>query len=45
MCAMCRQEFSSDLLENPTLLHPIDPTLDQGFEDGHQWYYEGRNGM
>lgn len=43
-CAMCRKEFSIDLLENPTLLHPIDYSSEQGFEDGQQWFYEGRNG-
>lgn len=45
MCAMCRHEFPDDLIENPTLLRPIESSLDAGFEDGHQWFYEGRNGM
>lgn len=44
MCAMCRREFPQDLIENPHLLRPVESTHDAGFEDGHQWFYEGRNG-
>ncbi|XP_066998166.1 E3 ubiquitin-protein ligase rnf146 [Anabrus simplex] len=44
-CAMCRQEIPSDYLEKPQL---VDTSLfekeNSGFDDGYQWFYEGRNG-
>ncbi|GLH03589.1 uncharacterized protein GBIM_09463 [Gryllus bimaculatus] len=44
-CAMCRQEIPSDFLEKPQLLEQnISEKESQGFEDGYQWFYEGRNG-
>lgn len=44
MCAMCRQQFPVSILENPRLLRPLEESSESGFEDGYQWYYEGRNG-
>lgn len=44
-CAMCRQEIPSDFLEKPQLLEQnISEKESQGFDDGYQWFYEGRNG-
>lgn len=44
MCAMCRRAFPEDYVDHPSLLRPIESTPDTGFEDGQQWFYEGRNG-
>ena len=43
-CALCRQEIPIDFLNNPSLVRRQDLRKDTGFEDGFQWYYEGRNG-
>ncbi|XP_063235262.1 E3 ubiquitin-protein ligase rnf146-like isoform X2 [Bacillus rossius redtenbacheri] len=44
-CAMCRQEIPSDYLERPQLLEQAAGGKEApGFDDGHQWFYEGRNG-
>ncbi|XP_067139546.1 E3 ubiquitin-protein ligase RNF146-like [Centruroides vittatus] len=43
-CAMCRQEIPTDFLDNPTLLSTNNSEPVLTFEDGHQWFYEGRNG-
>lgn len=41
-CAMCRQEIPRDFIEQPKLLKT--PEASESFEDGYQWFYEGRNG-
>lgn len=41
---MCRRVFPDDFIENPSLLRPVESALDAGYEDGQQWFYEGRNG-
>lgn len=43
-CAMCRQEIPDDFLDHPLLVHKDDLSHSVAFEDGQQWYYEGRNG-
>lgn len=45
-CAMCRQEIAPDYLDKPDLLDTPNPQVDkeETFEDGYQWFYEGRNG-
>ena len=43
-CAMCRREIPQDYLHNPELLEQLEPETGGGFEDGGQWFYEGRNG-
>ncbi|XP_076340975.1 E3 ubiquitin-protein ligase RNF146-like isoform X1 [Tachypleus tridentatus] len=43
-CAMCRQEIPPSFLETPTLLSVQDLENELVFEDGYQWFYEGRNG-
>uniref|UniRef100_A0A1B6JPI8 E3 ubiquitin-protein ligase n=1 Tax=Homalodisca liturata TaxID=320908 RepID=A0A1B6JPI8_9HEMI len=46
-CAMCRQEISPDYLDRPDLLQAPDSQNEkeaETFEDGYQWFYEGRNG-
>lgn len=39
---MCRQHISVDFDKNPDLLERHDV---EKIDDGHQWYYEGKNGM
>lgn len=41
-CPLCRQHVPVDFNKNPVLLkrQGIDTP-----DDGHQWYYEGKNGM
>jgi len=43
-CAMCRREIPQDYLYNPELLSQLELEAGVGFEDGGQWFYEGRNG-
>jgi E3 ubiquitin-protein ligase RNF146 len=46
-CAMCRREIPPDYLHNPELLSELgvgSGAEAHGFEDGGQWFYEGRNG-
>nr|CAD7587939.1 unnamed protein product [Timema genevievae] len=44
-CAMCRQEIPTDYLEKPQLLEQSNVEKVAGeFDDGYQWFYEGRNG-
>ncbi|PSN43904.1 E3 ubiquitin-protein ligase [Blattella germanica] len=44
-CAMCRHEIPSDYFEKPVLLAQNLVEKDStGFDDGYQWFYEGRNG-
>ncbi|CAH2005086.1 unnamed protein product [Acanthoscelides obtectus] len=43
-CAMCRQEVPMDFLEHPNLLERLTLEDVKVFEDGYQWFYEGRNG-
>lgn len=43
-CAMCRQEIPPDFLDHPHLVRKQDLSETTGFEDGQQWFYEGRNG-
>lgn len=44
-CAMCRQEIPSDYFEKPVLVAQNNLEKDNtGFDDGYQWFYEGRNG-
>uniref|UniRef100_A0A1B6D3I2 E3 ubiquitin-protein ligase n=1 Tax=Clastoptera arizonana TaxID=38151 RepID=A0A1B6D3I2_9HEMI len=44
-CAMCRQEIPSDYLDKPDLVTiPGEVAREETFEDGYQWFYEGRNG-
>lgn len=43
-CAMCRREIPPDYLHNPELLSQLGLETGAGFEDGGQWFYEGRNG-
>ncbi|CAH1129835.1 unnamed protein product [Ceutorhynchus assimilis] len=42
-CAMCRQEIPRDFFEQPHLLQPVE-TVEENFDGGYQWFYEGRNG-
>lgn len=42
---MCRQDIPPDYLEHPELVSHLDLTREEsGYEDGGQWFYEGRNG-
>uniref|UniRef100_T1JPD1 E3 ubiquitin-protein ligase n=1 Tax=Strigamia maritima TaxID=126957 RepID=T1JPD1_STRMM len=41
-CAMCRQEIPPDFLNKPQLIEAENAGT--AFEDGCQWFYEGRNG-
>lgn len=43
-CAMCRQEIPADVLLHPQLLDRTQLEKETSFEDGYQWFYEGRNG-
>jgi E3 ubiquitin-protein ligase RNF146 len=44
-CAMCRQEIPSDYFEKPVLIAQSNTDKDRSeFDDGYQWFYEGRNG-
>ncbi|XP_056634175.1 E3 ubiquitin-protein ligase rnf146-like [Diorhabda sublineata] len=43
-CAMCRQEIPRDFIEQPNLLEPVLLDKTVTFDDGFQWFYEGRNG-
>ncbi|XP_069701639.1 E3 ubiquitin-protein ligase rnf146-like isoform X2 [Periplaneta americana] len=44
-CAMCRQEIPTDYFEKPVLVAQNNSDKDNtGFDDGYQWFYEGRNG-
>ena len=43
-CALCRQEIPVDFLNNPRLLNRDDLLRNVAYEDGQQWFYEGRNG-
>jgi len=42
-CAMCRREIPPDYLYHPDLLSQAEG-LTSGYEDGGQWFYEGRGG-
>lgn len=44
---MCRQEIPADYLEKPDLVTVPGTTEkeEETFEDGYQWFYEGRNGQ
>ena len=43
---MCRQEIPSDYFEKPVLIPQNNLEKDNtGFDDGYQWFYEGRNGQ
>ncbi|XP_018325946.1 uncharacterized protein LOC108737545 isoform X2 [Agrilus planipennis] len=41
-CAMCRQEIPRDFVDRPKLLQSPDNA--ESYDDGYQWFYEGRNG-
>ncbi|KAK9881495.1 hypothetical protein WA026_016378 [Henosepilachna vigintioctopunctata] len=44
-CAMCRQEIPRDFIEQPTLLQSnLNAEQTKTFDEGYQWFYEGRNG-
>jgi hypothetical protein len=44
-CAMCRQEIPTDYFEKPVLVAQNNADKDStAFDDGYQWFYEGRNG-
>ncbi|XP_034238232.1 E3 ubiquitin-protein ligase RNF146 isoform X2 [Thrips palmi] len=43
-CAMCRQDIPLDYLDHPQLLEIPTPAEKEAFEDGYQWFYEGRSG-
>ncbi|XP_046993105.1 E3 ubiquitin-protein ligase rnf146 [Schistocerca americana] len=44
-CAMCRQEIPPDYLEKPQLVEVSGLEKEAvSFDDGYQWFYEGRNG-
>lgn len=43
-CALCRQEVPVDFLNNPTLISENDLEISVSFDEGYQWFYEGRNG-
>ncbi|KAL4236471.1 hypothetical protein ACF0H5_004857 [Mactra antiquata] len=45
-CAMCRQEIPADFFNDPKLLceKEIKEKSLTIFDDGYQWFYEGRNG-
>lgn len=43
-CAMCRAEIPPDYLDHPELISSLDSVQECTFEDGFQWFYEGRNG-
>ncbi|KAK3925808.1 E3 ubiquitin-protein ligase RNF146 [Frankliniella fusca] len=43
-CAMCRQDIPLDYLDHPQLLEVPTQTEKEAFEDGYQWFYEGRSG-
>lgn len=44
-CAMCRQEIPTDYFEKPVLVAQNNTDKDStAFDDGYQWFYEGRNG-
>ncbi|CAG9856238.1 unnamed protein product [Phyllotreta striolata] len=43
-CAMCRQEIPRDSIDQPHLLEPVLIDKLETFDDGYQWFYEGRNG-
>jgi len=42
-CAMCRREIPPDYLYHPDLLSQVQET-ENSYEDGGQWFYEGRGG-
>jgi len=43
-CAMCRQEIPPDYLYHPDLLSQVQESETSSYEDGGQWFYEGRGG-
>ncbi|XP_045158990.2 E3 ubiquitin-protein ligase rnf146-like [Mercenaria mercenaria] len=45
-CALCRQEIPSDFFNDPKLLcaNEIKEKSLSIFDEGYQWFYEGRNG-
>jgi len=43
-CAMCRQEIPADYLYHPDLLSQVQESETSSYEDGGQWFYEGRGG-
>lgn len=45
-CALCRQDIPSDFLNDPKLLceNEIKEKSLTIFDEGYQWFYEGRNG-
>jgi len=42
-CAMCRREIPPDYLYHPDLLSQVQES-ENSYEDGGQWFYEGRGG-
>lgn len=43
-CAICRHEIPLDYLDKPEMVEQIEVENEVVFEDGYQWFYEGRNG-
>lgn len=41
---MCRQDIPLDYLDHPNLLDVNAQPEKEAFEDGYQWFYEGRSG-
>jgi E3 ubiquitin-protein ligase RNF146 len=41
-CPMCRQHIPVDFDKNPNVLERQEVEI---FDDGYQWFYEGKNGM
>lgn len=42
---MCRQDIPPDYLDKPQLVEQIGLEKESvSFDDGYQWFYEGRNG-
>lgn len=41
-CPLCRQEIPIDFDKNPAVLEREEI---ESFEDGFQWFYEGKNGV
>ncbi|KAI1285599.1 E3 ubiquitin-protein ligase [Halotydeus destructor] len=43
-CPMCRQAIPESYFESPQLLEEITEDEVKQYEEGYQWFYEGRNG-
>lgn len=43
-CALCRGDIPIEFLDHPQLVHGFETQNIAPTEDGHQWFYEGRNG-